>query len=392
MQRSDSTVTATTTDLTIVGGAGHVGIPLVLSFAAKGMTVNVNDTNEAALAMLRSGRVPYMENDAEPLLRKALADNLLFFTSEPCGISKKGPVIVTIGTPVDEFLNPVRNVIKDAVNSLLPHLVDGQLLVLRSTLYPGTTDWIDAQIKSKGRRIHVAFCPERIVQGHGMAELAGMPQLLSATSPEAEREVAKLFGVIAPELVPLKPMEAEFAKLFTNAFRYTQFAITNQFYLIAKSAGLDYGRILQAMKRDYPRAQYIPSPGFAAGPCLVKDTMQLLAFARNEFALGNAAIMVNEGLPLHIIADLRRSYDLAGMTVGLLGMAFKAESDDPRASLSYKLKKALAGVAHQVLSTDPYVTSDPELSPLDEVIARSDLLIFVRRIAFTRPSICKARR
>ena len=367
--------TAATADLTVVGGAGHVGIPLVLSFAAKGMTVNVNDTNEAALNILRSGRVPYIEEGAEVVLKKALADNLLFFTSQPSDISKNGPVIITIGTPVDEFLNPVRAVIRDLIDALLPHLVDGQLLVLRSTLYPGTTDWVDTHIKNKGREIQVAFCPERIVQGHGMSELNGMPQLLSATSPEAEREVTKLFGMIAPEVVPLKPIEAEFAKLFTNAFRYTQFAITNQFYLIAKSAGLDYGRILQAMKRNYPRAAYIPGPGFAAGPCLVKDTMQLLAFARNEFALGNAAIMVNEGLPLHIIADLRRSYDLASMTVGLLGMAFKAESDDARASLSYKLKKALAGVARDVLATDPYVTDDPDLRPLDEVIARSDLLI-----------------
>jgi UDP-N-acetyl-D-mannosaminuronic acid dehydrogenase len=376
-KRTARATTAATADLTVVGGAGHIGIPLVLSFAAKGLTVNVNDTNQAALDLLRSGRVPYMENGAEPLLKKVLADDLLFFTSEPCGVSKKGPVIVTIGTPVDEFLNPVRNVIKDAIDSLLPHLLEEQLLVLRSTLYPGTTDWIDAHIKKMDRKIKVAFCPERIVQGDGIAELAKMPQLLSGTSPEAEREAAKLFGLIAPELVMLKPMEAEFAKLFANAFRYTQFALTNQFYLIAKSAGLNYGRILQAMKRDYPRAQYIPGPGFAAGPCLVKDTMQLLAFARNEFALGNAAIMVNEGLPLHIIADLRRSSDLAGMTVGLLGMAFKAGSDDARASLSYKLKKALAGVASEVLTTDPYVslTDDPDLKPLDEVIAHSDLLV-----------------
>ena len=377
LERTARATTATTADLTVVGGAGHVGIPIVLSFAAKGLTVNVNDTNEAALDILRSGRMPYMENGAEPLLKKALADDLLYFTSEPSGVSKKGPVIVTIGTPVDEFLNPVRNVIKDVVDSLLPHLQDEQLLVLRSTLYPGTTDWIDAHIQKMGRKIKVAFCPERIVQGDGIRELAKMPQLLSGTSPEAEREAAKLFGLIAPELVTLKPMEAEFAKLFVNAFRYTQFAITNQFYLIAKSAGLDYGLILQAMKRDYPRAQYIPGPGFAAGPCLVKDTMQLLAFARNEFALGNAAIMVNEGLPLHIIADLRRRYDLPNMTIGLLGMAFKAGSDDARASLSYKLKKALAGVAGEVLTTDPYVTlkDDPDLKPLDEVIWRSDLLV-----------------
>ncbi len=359
----------------MVGGAGHVGIPLVLAFASKNLTVNINDTNEGTLAELKSGRVPYMENGAQSLLTCALADNLLFFTSRPTEISTKGPVIVTIGTPVDEFLNPVRNVIRDCVDSLLPHLIDGQLLVLRSTLYPGTTDWIDAHIKKKGRKIKVAFCPEQITQGHGLDELAEMPQLLSGTSPEAEREVATLFSTIAPESVVLKPMEAEFAKLFTNAFRYMQFAVTNQFYLIAKSAGLDYGKILQAMKHNYPRAQYIPGPGFAAGPCLVKDTMQLLAFARNEFALGNAAIMVNEGLPLHIVADLRRSYDLGKMTIGLLGMAFKAESDDARASLSYKLKKALTGLAHEVLTTDPYVTDDSELFPLDEVVARSDLLV-----------------
>jgi UDP-N-acetyl-D-mannosaminuronic acid dehydrogenase len=129
------------------------------------------------------------------------------------------------------------------------------------------------------------------------------------------------------------------------------------------------------MKHNYPRARYIPTPGFAAGPCLVKDTMQLLAFARNEFALGNAAIMVNEGLPLHIIGELRRSHDLSQMTIGLLGMAFKAESDDPRASLSYKFKKALAGIARDVVTTDPFVTTDPDLLPLDEVIAKSDLLI-----------------
>jgi UDP-N-acetyl-D-mannosaminuronic acid dehydrogenase len=374
LQRPTREPSAETADLTVVGGAGHVGIPLVLSFAAKGLTVNVNDVNEDALAALRSGKVPFIEAGAQPLLAKALADKLLFFTSKPSAISRKGPIIITIGTPVDEFLNPVREVVRDCIDSLLPSMRDGQLLVLRSTLYPGSTDWIDAYIKSKGRDIKVAFCPERIVQGHGIEELASMPQLLSGTSPEAESEAAALFGMIAPKLLRLNPMEAEFAKLFNNAYRYIEFAVTNQFYLIAKSAGLNYSRILQAMKHDYPRAQNIPGPGFAAGPCLVKDTMQLLAFARNEFALGNAAIMANEGLPLHIVADLRRSYDLSNMAVGVLGMAFKAESDDPRSSLSYKFKKAMAGVAREVLTTDPYV-ADPELLPLDEVIERSDLLI-----------------
>jgi UDP-N-acetyl-D-mannosaminuronic acid dehydrogenase len=361
--------------LTVVGGAGHVGVPLVLSFAAKGFTVNINDLNENSLAMLKAGRLPFIEYGADSLLTKALADQRLIFTSKPSEISTKGPVIITIGTPVDEFLNPERRVVQDCIDALLPYLRDGQLLVMRSTLYPGTTDWIDDHLKRQGRNLKVAFCPERIVQGYGIEELSRMPQIISGTSRAAEDEAAALFGLIAPELVRVKPIEAEFVKLFNNAYRYIEFATTNQFYLIAKSAGLDYHRILQAMKHNYPRAKNIPQPGFAAGPCLVKDTMQLLAFARNEFSLGNSAILVNEGLVLHVIADLRRNYDLSKMTLGLLGMAFKAEIDDVRASLSYKFKKALIGQAREVLTTDPFVTTDPSLLPLDEVVERSDLLI-----------------
>jgi UDP-N-acetyl-D-mannosaminuronic acid dehydrogenase len=364
-----------TADLTVVGGAGHVGIPLVLSFAAKGLTVNVNDLNLDSLAALKAGRLPFIEYGAEELLTNALRDNRLIFTGKPSEISNSGPVVVTIGTPVDEFLNPERHVIQHCIDVLLPYLRDGQLLVMRSTLYPGTTDWINEYLKRRDRSLKVAFCPERIVQGYGIEELARMPQIISGTSPEAAEEAAALFRTISPEIVVLDPIEAEFAKLFGNAYRYIEFAVTNQFYLIAKSAGLDYRRILQAMKYNYPRAKNIPKPGYAAGPCLMKDTMQLTAFARNEFTLGNAAMLVNEGLPLHIVSDLRRRYDLNKLTVGLLGMAFKSEIDDVRASLSYKFKKVLNGYAHEVLTTDPFVTADPDLLPLDEVVARSDVLI-----------------
>jgi UDP-N-acetyl-D-mannosaminuronic acid dehydrogenase len=362
-------------DLTVVGGAGHVGIPLVLSFASKGLVINVNDLSIDNLAVLKSGRLPFIEHGAEDLLLDALRDNKLIFTSSPDGISKTGPVIVTIGTPVDEFLNPERQVVLDCIDSLLPHLNDGQLLILRSTLYPGTTDSIAAYLRSKNRDLKVAFCPERIVQGYGIDELRRMPQIVSGTTPEAAAEAAALFHSIAPEIVTLAPIEAEFAKLFGNAYRYIEFAVTNQFYLIAQSAGLDYKRILNAMKQNYPRARNIPTAGYAAGPCLMKDTMQLTAFARNEFSLGNAAMLVNEGLPLHVISDLRRRYNLSQMTVGLLGMAFKSEIDDIRASLSYKFKKVLKGIAREVLVTDPLVTVDPDLLPLDDVIARSDILI-----------------
>ena len=362
-------------EVTVIGGAGHVGIPLVLALAEAGFRVNVNDPNRASIDMLRAGSLPFMECGAEAVLKQALLQRRLAFTHSPEGVSKGGPVIITIGTPIDEFLNPVRKVVQDCIDDLLPFLADGQLVVLRSTVFPGTTDWLASYLQSKGHNLLVAFCPERIVQGVGLKELRELPQIISGTTPEAERAVAELFGRITTEVVVLSPIEAEFAKLFSNAYRYIEFAVTNEFYLIAKSAGVDYQRVLNAMKHHYPRLSALPRPGFAAGPCLVKDTMQLGAFARNRFALGHASLLINEGLVLHVVDDLKRRYDLANLTVGLLGMAFKAESDDTRASLSYKFKKVLRVQTRAVLSTDPFVTTDPELRPLDEVIANSDLMI-----------------
>ena len=362
-------------DITVVGGAGHVGIPLVLALAEVGMRVNVNDLNQANLNTLQSGRLPFIEDGAQNVLAKALAANRLVFTNSPDKISRGGPVIVTIGTPIDEFLNPVRRVVQACVDAMLPRLADGQLVVLRSTVFPGTTDWLASYLATKGRKLKVAFCPERVVQGFGLKELRAMPQIVSGCTPEAERGAVDLFERITPEVVVVSPLEAEFAKLFSNAYRYIEFAATNEFYLVAKSAGVDYQRVLTAMKHNYPRLKSMPRPGFAAGPCLVKDTMQLSAFARNQFGLGHAALLINEGLVLHVIDDLKRRYDLAKTTVGLLGMAFKAESDDTRASLSYKFKNVLTGQARAVLTTDPFVTTDPQLLPLTEVIARSDLMI-----------------
>ena len=108
------------------------------------------------------------------------------------------------------------------------------------------------------------------MQGYGVKELREMPQIISGTSPDAEQEATELFQPIAPEVVIVKPIEAEFAKLFNNAYRYIEFAATNQFYMIAKSAGADYQAIMRAMKQNYPRAKSFPGPGFSAGPCLVQ--------------------------------------------------------------------------------------------------------------------------
>lgn len=362
-------------DICVVGGAGHVGLPLAIVFATKNQRVLIYDVNSDAIESIRSGRMPFMERLAEPLLRDVLAKGLLTFTNRPEDVGRARSVVLTIGTPVDEFLNPTLRVITRCFDELLPFLSAEQLIVIRSTVYPGVTESMALYLRSKGKVLQLAFCPERIVQGNAIEELQTLPQIVSGTSREAEENAARLFSLVAPEVVRLSPIEAELAKVFTNAYRYIQFAVTNQFYMIADSANVDYYRVLEGMKRDYPRSKDFPRAGFAAGPCLFKDTMQLASFYRNQFGLGFQAMLVNEGLPQFIVDRLDAADSLKDKTVGLLGMAFKAESDDPRFSLSYKLKKILMFRAKAVLTTDPHVKGDPELLDLEEVLRRSDTLI-----------------
>src|ERR1700749_2582869 len=208
-----------------------------------------------------------------------------------------------------------------------------------------------------------------------MTELFELPQIVSARSSAALDRAAKLFGLLTDHLVPMSPEEAELAKLFTNVWRYIKFATANQLYMMANDRGLDFERIRQGLTLDYPRAADMPGAGFAAGPCLFKDTMQLAAYNNNNFTLGHTAMTINEGLPLYLVHRLEQKYDLSSMTVGIVGMAFKGESDDIRSSLSYKLKRILEFKADAVLTADPYVTRDPRLLPQEEVIAQSDLLV-----------------
>ena len=363
-------------DICIVGGAGRVGLPLALTFANKGLRVIVCDVNESALELIRDGRMPFAERDAGELLANALAQDRLSVSSDASSVARAATVIVTIGTPADELSKPILSTFKSLADDMLPHLSDDQLVVLRSTVSPGTTDWLYDYLRANGRNTRVAFCPERIVQGQAIEEIPRLTQIVSGATAEAEREAAALFGQISPGIVRLTPIEAEFAKLFSNAYRYIQFATANQFYTIANAAGVDYSRVLEGMKRDYPRARDVPPAGFAAGPCLLKDTMQLAAFASDGFTLGQAAMNVNQGLVNHVVEEIGNRYgELSRLCIGLLGMAFKADSDDTRFSLSYKMKDILAFRAGAVLTTDPHVTTDPNLLPVSEVMERSDLLV-----------------
>jgi UDP-N-acetyl-D-mannosaminuronic acid dehydrogenase len=362
-------------DLVIVGGCGHVGLPLALALADCGYRVGINDIDQTKIEMVRSGHVPFRETGAEELLVKLLPTGRLELSRDPAMLERTRIAVLVIGTPIDEFMNPSVRIFERVLDELTPHIEDGTLVILRSTVFPGTTETVERRLRAAGIKADVAFCPERIAEGHALEELRTLPQLVGVTSDEAFDSARKLFERLGvSSVVRTTPLEAELAKLFTNTWRYMKFAIANQFFQIANRSGLDYNRVLNAIRQDYPRAADLPGPGFAAGPCLLKDAMQLSAFTPDHFPMGQAAMQVNEGLPGYIVDTLNSRRPLLGRTLGILGMAFKGESDDPRASLSYKLRKLAQFKGAKVLCTDPYIV-DETFEPLDKVLRESEVLV-----------------
>jgi UDP-N-acetyl-D-mannosaminuronic acid dehydrogenase len=361
--------------LTIVGGCGHVGLPLGMAFAKKGLRVDLLDTSEERVNLVSQGRMPFQEEGADELLPILKKSGRLNATTDSAVLKDASAVILTIGTPVADYLEPSLGAFDRAMKQVLAKLRPGQLLILRSTVFPGITERLSRQLEAAGLRgVELAYCPERIVQDKSLVELERLPQLIGGITARASNRAAALFLRISPKVLFLKPIEAELAKLFCNAYRYINFAVANQFYLIAQRHGAEFHRIYDAVREDYPRMQGFPRPGFAAGPCLVKDTMQLGAFNHGAFPIGQAAREINEGMPYQVVQGLMSTFNLKTMTVGILGMAFKPNNDDPRDSLAYKLRKVLLMECDEVLCTDPYI-QDVRFSPLSEVLDRADLLI-----------------
>ncbi|MBO7721715.1 MAG: nucleotide sugar dehydrogenase [Kiritimatiellae bacterium] len=356
----------------IIGGCGHVGTPLGLAFASRNFDVTLLDVNPKAVENVNKAHLPFKEDGATELLKAHVGRNLR--ATSDAGVVKKQDVVVFVtGTPVDEHLNPKIHDVMKVLAAYLPYLNKRQLVVLRSTIFPGVTRIVEDALKAKLGAANLAFCPERIVQGKGIEEIFNLPQLVSGVNKKAENAAAALFSAIAPKIIRIKPEEAELAKLMTNAWRYLEFAIANQFYMMVEKQGLDFYRILRAMKDDYPRAKHFAGAGLAAGPCLFKDTMQLSAFHNNEFFLGHSAMLVNEGLPNFLVSQLEAKMgSLKGKKIGIMGMAFKPDNDDIRESLSFKVKKLLEMKMAKVLVTDEFV---PGTTPLKAFVKESDGII-----------------
>lgn len=375
----------------IIGGCGHVGLPLGVKFALAGAETSLIDIDEKAVAGVNSGKFPFLERGGDAQLQEALRRGLRA-TSDPATCAKCDVIVFVTGTPVDEHLNPKISEVMRIFDIYQKHFSKDALVIMRSTLFPGTMEHLSKRLKEKKVGVKLAFCPERVAQGVALDEIDSLPQIVSAFDNESFQAAYEIFSGLAPEIIRLTPLEAEMTKLMANSWRYLEFAIANQFYMIAESNGVDFYRIYQAIRYKYPRASGYKSPGLAAGPCLFKDTMQLASFFDHQFYMGHSAMLVNEGLATFMVEKACNVLDgsLWGKTVGLLGMSFKADNDDIRESLSFRVKKGLEFQGATVLAHDPFLADSAKI---EEVLERADVIVLgtphsmYRKLSLKKPVI-----
>lgn len=377
--------------IAVIGGCGHVGLPLGVKFSLHGARVSLVDIDERAVARVNGGEFPFLERGGDEQLSTALKGGLKA-TTDASVCADADVIVFVVGTPVDEHLNPKLSGVLAIFESYQQYFRPDTLVVMRSTLFPGTMEHLHKRLQQQKTKVRLAFCPERVSQGYALEEIDSLPQIVSAFDDESFKAAYEIFAGIAPSIIRLTTKEAELTKLMANSWRYLEFAIANQFYMIAESTGVDFYRVFDAIRYDYPRAQGYKAPGFAAGPCLFKDTMQLASYFDNQFYMGHAAMLVNEGLANVTVQKAKQAIggSLWGKTVGILGLAFKANNDDIRESLSFKVKKGLEFEGAHVLSHDPH---HPDSIPLAEIVKRSDALVLCtphqeyKKLSTTKPIV-----
>ena len=358
--------------ISIIGGAGRVGFPLGLIFSSKGFKVSLIDNDLEKINKINVSKVPFLEENSQKLLNSMIRKKRIFATNQLIEVLKSKYIIVCIGTPINKQLNPSLRSFISFFYRLRKFLKKNQIVIIRSSIYPGICDKIYKIIGNKCKNL--SYCPERIVQGKSIIELPKLPQLVSGKSKKAIAESGRLFRKVCKKIIYTEVIEAELIKLFSNAYRYIHFSISNQFYMICQNQDINFFKIRDIMRDGYLRNANIPASGFTAGPCLLKDTMQLSSFYNHKFLLGHSALSINEGIPKFIINKLNTKYNLKKKTVGVLGLAFKSETDDIRDSLAIKILKLLKSKKIKTLQSDEYYKNKDNIDKRD-LIKKSDIII-----------------
>ena len=357
-------------DILIFGGSGHIGLPLGLLFASKNKKVVLYDLNKKSINIIKHRKMPFMEENGEVFLNKYF-DNITP-TTDPRYISKTKVIIICIGTLVKNSKNELKKFLNN-VKKIKKYINKKHIIIIRSSIYPGTCEKIKKIFN--GVNSNIAYCPERVVQGQTLKELPKLPQIVSGINRNSLNNAKKIFSLICKKTIITTILEAELIKLFSNAWRYINFSISNQFYMICEKYKINFDNLRSKMIEGYDRNKNIPKAGFAAGPCLFKDTAQLNAFLKNEFTLGKVATNINQNFPKFIYEIIYNKYKSKLTKKRLVFQeCLKSDIDDTRDSLSINLFKLLKKNNLKVNISDEYADI-PGIIEKNKLIKESDIII-----------------
>ena len=361
-----------------VVGLGRIGLPLALSFADRGLEVTGVDKAPGVLESIGSGRMPFEEPGAQELLERVLATGRLKLTDRIEEAAGCEQIVLTLGTPAFSHIEIDISDIRSVTDDLLPLLREGHSLILRSTVAPGTTDWLAGYVAQRrgftpGEDVFVSHVPERIAASRFLEEIDTLPCIVGGVGTGSGAKAAELFEVFGTEIVQTTPVQAELAKIWTNILRYTNFALPNLLMMNCEQYGANVFEVIDLINHDYPRGG-IGMPGLTAGICLRKD----FTFSEERSSAPGmllAVSRVHETVPLFLVEGLKRRLggSLRDRKVAVLGLTFKRDSDDARDSLSYKLIRLLERELAHVSRHDPYVPAESE--PLESALAGAEAVV-----------------
>jgi UDP-N-acetyl-D-mannosaminuronic acid dehydrogenase len=374
-------------------GLGRVGLPLALSFAGHGIPTVGIDNDASIISALSAGRMPFAESGTQELLDRVRAEGTLHLAERAADAARAQDIVLTIGTPslphIESDLSQVRAVIDD----LLPHLRSGHGIHLRSTIAPGTTEFVAGYIAKRrdleiGSDIFVAHTPERIAAGKFLQEIGSLPCIIGGVGDASTERAAEVFSVFGAPIVRTTPVQAELAKIWTNILRYATFALPNLLMMDCERYGANVFDVIELINRDYPRGG-MKMPGLTAGTCLRKD----FAFSEersNSPGMLMAVSRVNESVPLFLVEGIKRRLGrVADAKIAVLGLTFKADTDDERDSLSPKLIRLLERELADVAVSDPHAPSPTQ--PLAAALADAQVVIIAtNHREFSGPQILQA--
>jgi UDP-N-acetyl-D-mannosaminuronic acid dehydrogenase len=369
-------------------GLGRVGLPLALCFAQRGARVLGVDHDPEVLASVRAGRMPFAEAGTQELLEEVLASGRLTLAERAADAAQAEDIVITLGTPSFSHIESDLGQVRAAVDDLLPHLRPGHALILRSTIAPGTTEFIAGYIEKRrsykvGEDVFVAHAPERIAAGRFLEEITTLPCIIGGVGDASTERAAAVFETFGAPIVSTSPVQAELAKIWTNILRYATFALPNLLMMDCERYGANVFDVIELINHDYPRGG-IAMPGLTAGSCLRKD----FAFSEersNAPGMLLAVSRVHESVPLFLVEGLKRRLGtLSARKVAVLGLTFKRDTDDERDSLSPKLIRLLERELADVAVCDPHAATPTQ--PLADAVQQADaVVVATNHSEFERP-------